>query len=150
MMSGINKVIIIGNLGQDVETKYTPDGRAIANISVATSDNWTDKNGERHEKTEWHRIAIFGKLAEIAGQYLHKGSKVYVEGKLQTDKWTDKEGTERYTTRIIVSGFGSTLQMLDKKNDNEQYNSNANSQPLEKKQHNKEEDDDDYDDDIPF
>lgn len=148
-MSGVNKVIIVGNLGQDVETKYTPDGRAIANISVATSDNWTDKSGERHEKTEWHRIAIFGKLAEIAGQYLHKGSKVYVEGKLQTDKWTDKEGTERYTTRIIVSGFGSTLQMLDKKNDNEQYNSNANSQPLEKKQHNKEEDDD-YDDDIPF
>lgn len=149
-MSGINKVIIVGNLGQDVETKYTSDGRAIANISVATSDNWTDKNGERHEKTEWHRIAIFGKLAEITGQYLHKGSKVYVEGKLQTDKWTDKEGVERYTTRIIVSGFGSTLQMLDKKNNNEQYNSNANSQPLEKKQYNKEEDDDYDDDDIPF
>lgn len=115
-MSGINKVILVGNLGQDVELKYTGGGGAVANISVATSESWNDKNtGQKQERTEWHRVSLFGKLAEIAGQYLRKGSKVYVEGRLQTRKWQDQSGADRYTTEIIVSGFNGTLQMLDRR-----------------------------------
>lgn len=118
-MAGINKAIIIGNLGNDVELRYSQDGRTIANLSVATSEVWTDKNSNaKNTKTEWHRIVIFGKLAEIANQYLHKGSKVYIEGKLQTRKWQDQKGIDRYSTEIVVSGFGGTLQMLDKLDDN--------------------------------
>jgi len=115
-MSGINKVILVGNIGAKPEVKYSSNGSAIANLSVATSETWNDKNsGEKQEKTEWHRVSLFGKLAEIAGQYLDKGSKVYVEGKLQTRKWQDQSGQDRYTTEIVVSGYGGTLQMLDRR-----------------------------------
>src|SRR5205085_9355311 len=101
-MASVNKVIIIGNLGRDPETRYMPDGGAITNISVATTENWKDKNGEKQEKTEWHRVAFFGKLAEIAGEYLKIGSQVYVEGRLQTRKWQDKDGQERDTPQIVA------------------------------------------------
>jgi single-strand DNA-binding protein len=115
-MAGINKVILVGNLGQKPEVKYASNGSAIANLSVATSETWNDKNtGQKQEKTEWHRVSLFGKLAEIAGQYLDKGSKVYVEGKLQTRKWQDQTGADRYTTEVVVSGFNGTLQMLDRR-----------------------------------
>jgi len=110
---GVNKVIIVGNLGQDPEVRYTPGGAAITNISVATSESWKDKNsGQLQEKTEWHRVVFFGKLAEIAGEYLHKGSQVYVEGKLATRKWQDKQGQGKYTTEIVVDGFNGVMQML--------------------------------------
>src|SRR6059058_2218664 len=107
-MASVNKVIIVGNLGRDPETRYMPEGGAITNISVATTEKWKDKNGEMQEKTEWHRVAFFGKLAEIAGEYLKKGSQVYVEGRLQTRKWQDKEGQDKYTTEIIAD----RMQML--------------------------------------
>jgi single-strand DNA-binding protein len=108
-MASINKVIIVGNLGRDPETRYMPSGDAMTNIAVATTDKWKDKtSGEQKEATEWHRVAFFGKLAEIAGQYLKKGSQVYVEGRLRTRKWTDKDGVEKYTTEIIAE----TMQML--------------------------------------
>ena len=107
-MASVNKVIIIGNLGRDPETRYMPDGGAITNISVATTDKWKDKNGEMQEKTEWHRVAFFGKLAEIAGEYLKKGSQVYVEGRLQTRKWQDKDGQDKYSTEIVAN----QMQML--------------------------------------
>ena len=108
-MASINKVIIVGNLGRDPETRYTTGGEAICNIAVATSDRWKDKaSGEQREATEWHRITFFGKLAEIAGQYLKKGSQVYVEGKLRTRKYTDKDGVEKYATDIIAD----QMQML--------------------------------------
>ena len=113
-MSGINKVILIGNLGREPEVKYATNGNAIANLALATSESWTDKTtGEKKEKTEWHRVVIFGKLAEISQQYLHKGSKVYVEGALKTRKWQNKEGQDQYTTEVVLSGFGGVLQMLD-------------------------------------
>lgn len=108
-MASVNKVIIVGNLGRDPETRYMPSGDAMTNIAVATTDKWKDKaTGEQKEATEWHRVAFFGKLAEIAGQYLKKGSQVYIEGKLRTRKWTDKEGAEKYTTEIIADA----MQML--------------------------------------
>ncbi|NCA72909.1 MAG: single-stranded DNA-binding protein, partial [Sphingobacteriia bacterium] len=101
-MSGINKVILIGNLGADPEIRYTPSGDAVATLRIATSETWKDKQtGERMERTEWHRVILWRRLAEIAGQYLHKGSKVYIEGKLQTRKWTDQSGQDRYTTEIV-------------------------------------------------
>lgn len=110
MSRGINKVILIGNLGQDPEVRYMPQGGAVANFTIATSESWTDKaTNEKKEATEWHRIVIYNRLAEIAGQYLKKGSKVYIEGKLKNRKWTDKEGIERYTTEILAN----ELQMLD-------------------------------------
>lgn len=112
-MASVNKVILIGNLGRDPETRYMPDGGAITNISVATTEVWKDKNGEKQEKTEWHRVAFFGKLAEIAGEYLKKGSQVYVEGRLQTRKWQDKDGQDRYSTEVVLQGFNSNLTMLD-------------------------------------
>jgi single-strand DNA-binding protein len=102
-MASINKVILIGNLGRDPETRYLPDGGAVTNISVATTDVWKDKSGEKQERTEWHRVAFFGRLAEIAGEYLKKGSPVYIEGRLQTRKWQDKEGQDRYTTEIVAN-----------------------------------------------
>lgn len=129
-MAGVNKVILVGNLGQDVELKYTSDGKAVTTLSVATSDNWTDKNtGEKKEKTEWHRVSLFGKLAEIAGQYLHKGSKIYVEGMLRTNKWQDKTGADRYSTDIVVSGFNGVLQMLDKRENSPEGNQQAAATP---------------------
>ena len=113
-MSGINKVILIGNLGAKPELKYSSSNAAITNLSVATSESWTDKNtGQKQEKTEWHRVSVFGKLAEIVSNYCDKGSKVYIEGKLQTRKYQDKSGVDRYATEIIVSGFNSVIQMLD-------------------------------------
>jgi single-strand DNA-binding protein len=111
-MASVNKVIIVGNLGADPETRYTPGGDAITNIRVATTDKWKDKaSGEMKEATEWHRIAFFGRLAEIAGEYLKKGSQVYVEGSLRTRKWQDKEGQDRYSTEIR----GDTMQMLGRR-----------------------------------
>lgn len=108
-MASVNKVIIVGNLGRDPETRYMPNGEAVTNITVATTESWKDKNsGEKKELTEWHRITFYRRLAEVAGQYLKKGSQVYVEGRLQTRKWTDKENVERYTTEIIAD----TMQML--------------------------------------
>ncbi|QRX84538.1 single-stranded DNA-binding protein [Glaciimonas sp. PAMC28666] len=108
-MASVNKVIIVGNLGRDPETRYMPNGEAVTNIAVATTESWKDKNsGEKKELTEWHRITFYRKLAEIAGQYLKKGSQIYIEGRLQTRKWQDKEGVERYTTEIIAD----SMQML--------------------------------------
>ncbi|AUR81314.1 single-stranded DNA-binding protein [Vibrio phage 1.003.O._10N.286.48.A2] len=120
---GVNKVILIGSLGNDPEMKYLPSGGAVANISIATSESWRDKaTGEQKEKTEWHRIAIFGKLAEIAGEYLRKGSQVYIEGQLQTRKWQDQSGQDRYTTEIVVQGFNGVMQMIGGKSDNQGSN----------------------------
>lgn len=107
-MSSVNKVIIIGNLGRDPEVRYAPSGDAITSLSVATTEKWKDKQGDMQEQTEWHRISFFGKLAEVCGQYLSKGSQVYVEGKLQTRKYTDKDGVEKYSTEIR----GDRMQML--------------------------------------
>jgi len=113
-MAGVNKVIIVGNLGKDPEVKFMPNGEAVANITVATSESWKDKQtGEQKEKTEWHRVVMFGKLAEITGEYLKKGSKVYLEGKLQTRKWTNQQGQDQYTTEIVLQGFNGVMQMLD-------------------------------------
>ncbi|MBB1313182.1 single-stranded DNA-binding protein [Aliivibrio sp. SR45-2] len=110
---GINKVILVGNLGQDPEIRYMPSGGAVANITIATSESWRDKaTGEQREKTEWHRVALFGKLAEVAGEYLRKGSQVYVEGQLQTRKWQDQSGQDRFTTEVVVQGFNGVMQML--------------------------------------
>ena len=122
---GINKVILIGNLGQDPEVRYTANGDAIANISLATSETWKDKQGQVQEKTEWHKVAVFGKLAQIAGEHLKKGSQVYFEGKLQTRKWLDKQGQDRYSTEIIVDSFNGIMQMLGKK-DNQQNQKQQN------------------------
>jgi len=109
---GVNKVILVGNLGQDPEVRYMPNGGAVANITLATSESWRDKQtGETKEKTEWHRVVLFGKLAEVAGEYLRKGSQVYIEGALQTRKWTDQAGVEKYTTEVVVN-VGGTMQML--------------------------------------
>lgn len=109
---GVNKVILIGNLGQDPEIRYMPNGGAVANLTLATSESWRDKqSGEMREKTEWHRVVIFGKLAEVAGEYLRKGSQVYIEGSLQTRKWQDQNGQDRYSTEVVVN-IGGTMQML--------------------------------------
>ena len=148
MARGVNKVILVGNLGQKPEIRYTQTDSAVANLSLATSESWKDKEtGEQREKTEWHRIVYFGKLAEIAEQYLDKGSKVYVEGKLQTRKWQDKEtGADRYTTEIV----GNELTMLDSKNSsgmnemNESQNFERNTGQSDKAQ------EDINEDDIPF
>ncbi len=118
-MASLNKVLLIGNLGADPEIRYMPSGDAIANLRIATTDTWKDKGGEKQERTEWHRVALFGKLAEIAGEYLKKGSAVYIEGRIQTRKWQDKEGQERYTTEIVANemkmlggrGTGGTAEM---------------------------------------
>lgn len=109
---GVNKVILVGNLGQDPEVRYMPSGGAVANITIATSESWRDKQtGEQKEQTEWHRVVLFGKLAEVAGEYLKKGSQVYIEGQLRTRKWTDQQGVEKYTTEVVVN-VGGTMQML--------------------------------------
>ena len=115
MAGSVNKVILIGNLGADPEIRHTQDGRPIANLSIATSESWRDRNtGERKEKTEWHRVVVFSEgLAKIVEQYLKKGSKVYIEGQLQTRKWTDQSGNDKYSTEVVLSGFNGTLTMLD-------------------------------------
>ena len=113
-MSSVNKVILIGNLGKDPEVRTTQNDTRVANLSVATAERWRDKNsGEKRERTEWHRVVVWGKLAEIAEKYLAKGSKVYLEGKLQTRKWQDQNGSDRYTTEVVLQGYNAQLTMLD-------------------------------------
>lgn len=152
---GVNKVIIVGRLGQDPEVRYAPSGAAFANLTVATSEQWRDKQtGEQKEQTEWHRVVISGKLAEIAGEYLRKGSEVYLEGKLRTRKWTDHNGVDKYTTEIQV-GINGTMQMLGGKQvGNEQNMSTRNSAqpqtPASEQKYERSEPPMDFDDDIPF
>jgi single-strand DNA-binding protein len=144
MARGINKVIIVGNLGADPDSRAMPSGNAVTNISVATSESWNDREtGEKQEKTEWHRVVFFNRLAEIAAQYLRKGSQVYVEGKIQTRKWEDKEGNERWTTEIVAN----QMQMLGDRMSNDMSNDNASSP-----QSSSDNDfsTDEFDDDIPF
>jgi len=147
MARGVNKVILIGNLGADPEIKYMPSGEAVANLRVATSESWKDKNtGEQVERTEWHRVIMFRRLAEIAGEYLKKGSKIYIEGRLQTRKWQGQDGQDRYTTEIVAN----EMQMLDSRGGgatnmggyNNQDAAGSNSQPQAAY--------DSFDDDIPF
>jgi len=122
---GINKAIILGNICQDIEVRWTPNGNAVANFSIATNEEWKDKNtGQKQEKTEFHKVVMFGKLAEVAGQYLRKGSKVYIEGKLQTRKWQNQEGRDVYTTEVVVDINGS-MQMLDSKPEGQQQSQGA-------------------------
>ena len=150
-MASVNKVILVGRLGKDPETRYMPNGDAVTNITLATSETWKDKNGEKQEKTEWHRVTFYRKLAEIAGEYLKKGSMAYVEGRLETRKWTDKSGVEKYTTEIIAN----EMQMLSSRGsssnsfevvDREPSGSSA-SKPAAKKTGGEF---DDFEDDIPF
>jgi len=115
-MSGINKAILVGNLGREPDIRSSSKGETIANLALATSESWKDKEGNKQERTEWHRVSVFGKLADVCQKYLHKGSKIYVEGKLQTRKW-DKNGVDQYTTEVVLSGWNSTLMMLDSKGD---------------------------------
>ncbi|MCW2256263.1 single-strand DNA-binding protein [Providencia alcalifaciens] len=154
---GVNKVILIGNLGQDVEMRYMPNGGAVANLTLATSESWRDKqSGEIREKTEWHRVCIFGKLAEIAGEYLKKGSQIYIEGSLQTRKWQDQSGQDRYTTEVVVN-IGGTMQMLGGNGGNQAGNqqpARQSQQPQQPRQQQSQtqqpEPPMDFDDDIPF
>ncbi|EGW55891.1 single-stranded DNA-binding protein [Candidatus Endoriftia persephone] len=148
MARGINKVILIGNLGRDPETRYMPSGGAVTNVTVATSDSWKDKNtGEQQERTEWHRVVFFNRLAEIAAEYLKKGSKVYVEGRLQTRKWQGQDGQDRYTTEIV----GNDMQMLDSRGGSAAFDSGAPaSKPAAAPQPSPSMPDNDFDDDIPF
>ncbi|EDS7589569.1 single-stranded DNA-binding protein [Salmonella enterica subsp. diarizonae] len=155
---GLNKVMLIGHLGQDPDVRYLPNGNAVAMLSLATSDTWKDKQtGEQKERTEWHRVVIYGKLAEIAGEYLRKGSQVYIEGELRTRKWTDQNGQERYTTEVVVSMQGS-MQMLGSRGNGQQQGSQGQpQQPAGRsysgtppKQHPANEPPMDFDDDIPF
>lgn len=152
---GINKVILVGSLGKDPEVRYMPNGGAVANLTMATSESWRDKTtGETKEQTEWHRVVLFGKLAEIAGEYLRKGSQVYVEGALRTRKWTDQSGQERYTTEVNVPQIGGVMQMLGGKQDGggggnkPQKQSSPAPQQQSPSQHNQPPMD--FDDDIPF
>lgn len=144
---GVNKVIIVGNLGQDPDMRYMPDGNAVANLSIATSEVWKDKNtGEPREKTEWHRIVAFRKLAEIMGQYLRKGSKVYIEGHLQTRKWQDQGGNDRYTTEIVADD----MQMLDSRGQGSQQHSGSQNNSGNQSTNNSSGQSLMPDDDIPF
>ncbi len=153
MSRGINKVILVGNLGQDPEIRYTPGGMAVANISIATTDSWKDKQtGEQQEKTEWHRVVFFSRLAEIAGEYLKKGSQVYIEGRLQTRKWKDQGGQDRYTTEIVAN----EMQMLGSRGkgagvapQNDYNQSRSASKPATQSSP-APAGFDDFDDDIPF
>lgn len=145
---GVNKVILVGNLGQDPETRFTGSGIAVTNISIATSETWKDKQtGQPQERTEWHRVVFFNRLAEIAGEHLKKGSKVYVEGSLRTRKWQDNSGQDRYTTEVA----GSEMQMLDSAS-NQQTTAATTSRPSVSRHPVRQPDlvNDDWDDDIPF
>jgi single-strand DNA-binding protein len=138
---GVNKVIILGNLGKDPEVRSFPNGGAVANLTIATSESWRDKQtGEQREKTEWHNVAVFGKLAEIAGEYLRKGSQVYIEGALQTRKWQDQNGQDRYTTEIAVQPFNGTMQMIGARQGGQQQQQgggyNSNQQPQQQQNQN--------------
>lgn len=151
---GVNKVILVGHLGQDPEIRYMPNGGAVANMTLATSETWRDKqSGEQKEKTEWHRVVLFGKLAEVAGEYLRKGSQVYIEGSLQTRKWTDQAGVERYTTEVVVN-VGGTMQMLGSRpnagSSNQSAASTAWGKPQQPAAPAHSEPPMDFDDDIPF
>lgn len=150
MARGVNKVILIGNLGNDPEVRYTPNGNAVANVTLATSTTWRDKQtGELQERTEWHRIAFFNRLAEIVGEYLHKGSKVYVEGSLRTRKWQDKSGVDRYTTEVIAN----EMHMLDSRGASSQGGESAKQHTDQQTSSMSKSNFDtpaDYDDDIPF
>ena len=156
---GINKVILVGNLGNDPEVKYTASGSAIANLTVATSESWNDKaTGEKKEITEWHRVVLFGKLAEVAGEYLRKGSQVYIEGQLRTRKWTDNSGVEKYTTEVVV-GMNGVMQMLGGKQEAKPQQQGGWGQPQQPKPQQQQskpassvahEPPMDFDDDIPF
>jgi single-strand DNA-binding protein len=147
MASSLNKVQLIGNMGRDPEIRYTNDNRAIANLTIATTESWNSKDGGRQDKTEWHRVVVFGKLAEVVEKYMKKGDKVYFEGKLQTRQWTDKDGQERYTTEIVVDSFGGQMVMLGKGGASEggsYESSSASSSNTAVSQ------EPDFDDDIPF
>ena len=147
MARGLNKAMVIGRLGQDPEVRYMPSGDAVCNLSIATDESYKNKDGQKVDKTEWHRVSMFGKLAEIAGQYLTKGSQVYIEGKLETRKWQDKDGGDRYTTEIKAF----QMQMLDSKGGAE--SAPQQKQPAQTQQSpagNMPEPIDDFDDDIPF
>ncbi|HEM8291551.1 TPA: single-stranded DNA-binding protein [Providencia stuartii] len=150
---GVNKVILIGHLGQDPEIRYMPNGGAVANITLATSESWRDKqSGEMREKAEWHRVCIFGKLAEVAGEYLKKGSQVYIEGSLQTRKWQDQSGQDRYTTEVVVN-IGGTMQMLGGNGGNQAGSQQPARQPQQQQQQQQAPQNEppmDWDDDIPF
>ena len=146
MARGVNKAIIVGTLGQDPDVKYTASGSAVVNVSVATNETWKDKNGEAQERVEWHRIVMFGKLAEIAAQYLKKGAQAYFEGKIQTRKWQDKEGVDRYTTEIVAN----EMQMLGGKSDGGQQSQRPAQQPRPHQQPAAEPPVDDDFDSIPF
>lgn len=162
MARGVNKVIIVGTLGNDPEVKYSASGSAIANLSVATSEQWKDKQtGEKKEYTEWHRVVIFGKLAEVAGEYLRKGSQVYIEGQLRTRKWTDSNGVDRYTTEIVIQQMGGVMQMLGGKRDDsgqqrprqqsgQQSQKQQQQPPKQQSPQGGNEPPMDFDDDIPF
>jgi single-strand DNA-binding protein len=141
-MASVNKVILIGNVGADPESRTMPSGDAITNLRLATTDNWKDKNSEKQERTEWHRISFFGKLAEIAAEYLKKGSQIYVEGRLQTRKWQDKDGQDRYTTEIVAD----RMQMLGSRGTSSSARSGGNETPPDKTGS----DFDDFSDDKPF
>ncbi|UYV42347.1 single-stranded DNA-binding protein [Providencia rettgeri] len=148
---GVNKVILIGHLGQDPEIRYMPNGGAVASLTLATSESWRDKqSGEMREKTEWHRVVIFGKLAEVAGEYLKKGSQVYIEGSLQTRKWQDQSGQDRYTTEVVVN-VGGSMQMLGGNGGNNQTGSQNLRKPLQQQKAPQNEPPMNFDDDmIPF
>ncbi len=147
-MASVNKAILIGNLGKDPDVRYAPNGDAITNITVATTESYKDKSGEKQEKTEWHKVAFFGKLAEIAGEYLKKGSQVYVEGRIQTRKWQDKDGQDRYTTEIVadrmqmLGGRGEAQERAPAQHQERQQQQRPAQQPKGAF--------DDMDDDIPF
>lgn len=146
MARGINKVIIVGNLGNDPETKYMPSGSAVTNLSVATNESWKDKQtGEQKDRTEWHRVAMFGRLAEIAAEYLRKGSQVYIEGKLRTRKWQDQQGNDRYTTEIIAD----EMQMLGGRGGAPSMGGGGPA-PSGSPQGGAPRQDEEFDDDIPF
>ena len=153
MARGVNKVTLIGNLGNDPEVRYGKNGNAIANISLATAESWRDKDsGEQQERTEWHRVVFFGRLAEIVSEYLHKGSQVYVEGRLQTNKWQDNEGNDRYTTQIVANEMqmlggrgGSTNNQEPAVEKSTDASSEQNKQPSPNQSST-----DDFDEDIPF
>ncbi len=157
MARGINKVIIVGNVGGDPETRYMPSGGAVTNLTIATNESWKDKaSGERKERTEWHRVAMFNRLAEIAAEYLRKGSQVFIEGKLRTRKWQDKNGQDRYTTEIIAdemqmlggrAGTGSNNFSNDQQ---DEMTSELEQQPQDSVDTARETSPDDFDDDIPF
>lgn len=151
-MASVNKVILIGNLGADPETRYLPNGDAVTNLRLATTETWKDKNGEKQEKTEWHRISLYRRLAEVAGEYLKKGSAVYIEGRLETRKWQDKEGQDRYTTEIVANemkmlgGRGGSSGESSERESPRDSGAGAPSKPANKKPSSV----DDFDDDIPF